>query len=54
MLVRDDSDLDEWTRFEYTIDVPAEQWLRLQLNILKPGTFWIDDVQKEKVGKAPR
>ncbi len=40
---------DKWKMFEYKLEVPAEHWLRLQLNILKPGTFWIDDIKIEKI-----
>ena len=50
VLVKDDSKADEWKQLEYTIDVPNEQWLRMQLNILSPGTFWIDAVEIEKIG----
>ncbi len=50
VLVRDDAQMDEWRRFEYTVDVPEDQWLRIQLNILGPGAFWIDDIEITKVG----
>ena len=50
LLVRDDSEISEWTQFEYTINVPEQQWLRMQLNVLSPGTLWIDDVRVSKVG----
>ena len=50
LLIRDDSEISEWTQFEYTIDIPEERWLRMQLNVLGPGTLWIDDVRVTKVG----
>ncbi len=48
-LIRDDTSIDDWKLLEYTIAVPTDQWLRLQLNILKPGTFWIDDLRIERM-----
>ena len=48
-LVETGDQIDQWRQFEFEIDVPNEMWLRLQLNILKPGTFWIDDVRIELV-----
>ena len=37
--------ISDWTYYEYDIYIPEGQWLRIQLNILEAGTFWIDDVQ---------
>lgn len=39
----------EWTEFEFVVDVPKEQWLRLRLSLLSPGSFWIDDVRIARV-----
>jgi len=47
--IRESKPLNEWELLEYTIDVPEDQWLRMQLNILKPGSFWIDDIRIEKI-----
>ena len=41
--------INEWRRFECTITITPRMWLRLELNVLQPGTFWIDDIQIEKV-----
>lgn len=41
----DDEDIGQWKMFEFIVDVPKGMELRLELNILEPGTFWIDDVQ---------
>lgn len=49
VLVRDDAQTAEWQRLSYTIDVADDQWLRMELNILRPGTFWIDDVEIERL-----
>ena len=48
-LVRDNSSTDGWKQYEYTIEVPEEQWLRMQLNIISPGSFWIDGIKIEKI-----
>lgn len=48
-LIKSDQQLEEWTFYEYTINVPKERQLRMQLNILEPGIFWIDDVQIRKI-----
>ena len=41
--------IDEWRLLEYEINVPKDSWLRMELNILQPGTFWIDDIKIEKL-----
>ena len=41
--------IDDWNLFEYEINMPKERWLRMELNILQPGTFWIDDIKVEKI-----
>ena len=48
ILVKGGGQLEGWKFFEYEIDVPQDTHLRLELNILHPGTFWIDAVQIEK------
>jgi hypothetical protein len=48
-LIESDEKIDDWKFFEYEIGVPKDRHLRLQLNILRPGTFWIDAVQVEKI-----
>jgi len=49
ILIEGDEQLKDWKLLEYEIDVPKERWLRMQLNIIKPGTFWIDDIRIEKL-----
>ena len=40
----------EWRKFEYRHTIPATmEKLRFELNLLKPGTFWLDDVRIDKV-----
>ena len=48
-LVESDEQLDEWKFYEYTINVPKERHLRMELNVLNPGTLWIDDIQIIKI-----
>lgn len=47
-LIQEDMQINDWKLLEYEIDIPEKNWLRMQLNILQPGTFWIDDVRVEK------
>jgi len=48
-LIEGNDKIDVWKLLEYEIAVPKDKRLRLELNILKPGTFWIDDVKIEKI-----
>lgn len=48
VLIEDDREIPDWKPYEFTIEVPQDEWLRLQLNLLQPGTFWIDGVEIEK------
>lgn len=45
VLVESDEQLADWTYFEYKINVPNDRHLRMELNVLQAGSFWIDDVQ---------
>jgi hypothetical protein len=42
--------LMDWQKFEYEI-IMTENYpkLRLELNIIQPGTFWIDDLTVVKI-----
>jgi len=42
---------NEWRRFEctHTIPLKPKMHLRLELNVVQPGTFWIDDIQIVRV-----
>jgi hypothetical protein len=48
-LIEEKKQISDWKRLEYQIDVPKDRWLRMELNILQPGTFWIDDIKIEKI-----
>lgn len=39
------SEQSDWRKMEYQIDIPADEWLRVELLISQAGTLWIDDVQ---------
>jgi len=48
ILIKKNKQIMDWKYYEYHIDIPADRWLRIELNILQSGTFWIDDLQIEK------
>ncbi len=45
VLIEASEELDDWTFFEFNVAVAESMHLRMELNILEPGTFWIDDIQ---------
>lgn len=49
ILIESDQQIEEWKYLEYEISVPKDWHLRMQLNILQPGIFWIDDVKVKKI-----
>ena len=48
-LIESDQQIEDWKYLEYEISVQEDWHLRMQLNILQPGTFWIDDVRIERI-----
>ena len=48
-LIEEDEHINEWRQLSFEIDIPKDRWLRVQLNILKPGTLWIDDIRIERI-----
>ncbi len=50
--IRSKESFNEWRRFECRYTIPPKMWLRLELNVVQPGTFWIDDFQIVKVNAA--
>jgi hypothetical protein len=48
-LIESDQQTEDWKYLEYKISVPKDWHLRMELNILQPGTFWIDDIQITKI-----
>lgn len=49
IVIQSSETLSNWTRFEQLLEVPEDQWLRINLNIIQPGTFWIDDIRIDKL-----
>jgi len=49
VLIKDSEQISDWKLLEYLIDIPKDKWLRMQLNILGPGTLWIDDIRIERI-----
>lgn len=45
VLIESDEQIEDWKYLEYKINVAKDRHLRLELNVLKPGILWIDDVQ---------
>ena len=48
-LIKEHEQIDDWQLLEYEIDVSKDRWLRMELSILQPGTFWIDDIRIERI-----
>jgi len=48
-LLQTSDQTNDWKQYVYGVPVTEEfDQIRLEVNILKPGTFWIDDIQIEK------
>ncbi len=48
LLVKQET-LHDWEFNSFEISIGVGQHLKMELNILSPGVFWIDDIQIEKV-----
>jgi len=52
-IVRSNEYSDHWKLIEYYYTIPEKmKAIRIELNILQPGTFWIDDLKIEKVNSG--
>ena len=49
VLITNNKETNDWKFLEYKINVGTESHLRMELNILEPGTFWIDDIRIEQI-----
>jgi len=50
-IVRSNEYSDEWKSIEYYYTIPENMnAIRFEMNIIKPGSFWIDDIKIEKAG----
>ena len=48
-IVNSDETINDWQLFEYYYTIPEKmKAIRFELNILQPGTFWIDDLKIER------
>jgi hypothetical protein len=48
-IVKSQKPLDTWQLFEYYYTIPEKmKAIRFELNIIQPGTFWIDDLKIER------
>lgn len=49
-LIQTSEEILDWKQYEVSVPISTDfDQLRLEVNVLKPGTFWIDDVQVSKV-----
>lgn len=51
-IVKSKEKIDTWKYFEYDYKMPPEEKfkrIRFQMNILQPGSFWIDDIKIEGI-----
>ncbi len=49
-IVKSKETIDTWQQFEYTYTIPQKMnAIRFEMNILQPGTFWIDDIEIERI-----
>ncbi|NMM50671.1 hypothetical protein [Marinigracilibium pacificum] len=46
-LIKSDEQINNWEFYECNVSVPKGEWLRIEINLLKPGEFWIDDLKIE-------
>ena len=55
-IVKSKETIDTWKHFEYNYKMPLEKKfdrIRFEMNILNPGSFWIDDIKIEGInGKS--
>jgi hypothetical protein len=51
MIVQSSDTISTWRHYEHAYTMPAEfDRLRLEVNVLGPGTFWIDEVTITGIG----
>jgi hypothetical protein len=49
-IVKSKETIDSWRKFEHNYIIPQKMdAIRFEMNILQPGTFWIDDIKIEKI-----
>lgn len=51
-IVKSNETITSWQLFEYTYTIPRSMnGIRFEMNILQPGSFWIDDLRIEKISE---
>jgi hypothetical protein len=54
-VVKSRETIADWRHFEHTYTIPPQMnALRLEMNVLQPGTLWIDDIRIESVNTMNR
>ena len=49
-LLSTDEQIDEWKFYEFDVTVEKEyKSLRIEIGVVQPGTFWIDDIKLEEL-----
>lgn len=50
IIIQSKEQIDSWKKFEFTCSIPQNMnTLRLEVNVLQPGDFWIDNVNIENI-----
>jgi hypothetical protein len=54
MIAATSEQIESWRRFSTNVSIAkGMRALRWELNVLQPGTFWIDDLKIEKIANNP-
>jgi len=48
-IIEENTEIVNWKYMEIDINIPKDYWLKMELSILEPGTFWIDDIKIDKI-----
>lgn len=52
-IVKSNETISTWQLFEYTYAIPPNMnSIRFEMNILQPGSFWIDDLKIERISTS--
>jgi hypothetical protein len=50
-IIKSNDSFTDWKYYEFEYKIPEKKWLRIEMSILKPGDFWIDDLRIIKKNK---
>jgi hypothetical protein len=49
-IIKSNEIISDWKLIEYKFSIPSKMnSIRFEMNILQPGTFWIDDIKIDKI-----